>query len=162
MILELINKPYIDAAEMGQFDIQEAANSLIEGLINLHDDIIFLLIFLFCFLVIFLINIIYFFTGIKSINYFNSNIINFKDINLLYKSLSFNTRTNVLYMNPSHNTLLEFIWTLLPSLILITLILPTLALLYSFDDIYDAVISIKVIGNQWYWTYEYGEIKEAK
>lgn len=50
---------------------------------------------------------------------------------------------------------LETIWTLLPALILIFLALPSLRLLYLIDEIPNPLVSLKTIGRQWYWTYEY-------
>jgi len=60
----------------------------------------------------------------------------------------------------THNTDLEFVWTLIPCLILMTIALPSFALIYSIDDMSKATFTIKVIGHQWYWTYEYGEIAD--
>ncbi len=53
-----------------------------------------------------------------------------------------------------HNPELEFIWTVMPTIILINMALPTFTLLYSMDLILDPKSNIKVIGNQWYWGYE--------
>jgi cytochrome c oxidase subunit 2 len=50
---------------------------------------------------------------------------------------------------------LETVWTIIPGIILVILALPSLRLLYLIDEIPDPQISIKVIGHQWYWTYEY-------
>ena len=60
----------------------------------------------------------------------------------------------------THNTQLEFVWTLIPCLILMMIALPSFALIYSIDDMSRATFTIKVIGHQWYWTYEYGELAE--
>jgi len=50
---------------------------------------------------------------------------------------------------------IEIIWTILPTLILIFIALPSLRLLYLLEEIFSPSISIKVIGHQWYWSYEY-------
>jgi len=50
---------------------------------------------------------------------------------------------------------LETIWTILPAVILIFLALPSLRLLYLIDEIPNPQSSIKAIGRQWYWSYEY-------
>lgn len=50
---------------------------------------------------------------------------------------------------------LETIWTIIPTLMLITLAIPSLNILYIIEEINNPTLSIKVIGNQWYWTYEY-------
>nr|YP_009685858.1 cytochrome c oxidase subunit II [Aphyosemion gabunense]QDV92586.1 cytochrome c oxidase subunit II [Aphyosemion gabunense] len=50
---------------------------------------------------------------------------------------------------------IEIIWTLLPALILILIALPSLRILYLMDEINDPHLTIKTIGHQWYWSYEY-------
>jgi len=55
----------------------------------------------------------------------------------------------------AHGNLIEFIWTLSPALILWAIGLPSLKLLYVMDEIMDAEVTIKAVGHQWYWSYEY-------
>lgn len=58
----------------------------------------------------------------------------------------------------THEATFEVVWTVVPSLILILLAIPSLKLLYSLDFIlydYEPVITVKVIGHQWFWSYEY-------
>nr|YP_010987678.1 cytochrome c oxidase subunit II [Platystethus arenarius]WON66110.1 cytochrome c oxidase subunit II [Platystethus arenarius] len=50
---------------------------------------------------------------------------------------------------------IEIIWTLMPAIILIFIALPSLRLLYLLDEINSPAITIKTIGHQWYWSYEY-------
>nr|QFI35628.1 cytochrome c oxidase subunit II [Formosania chenyiyui] len=50
---------------------------------------------------------------------------------------------------------IEVVWTVLPALILILIALPSLRILYLMDEINDPHLSIKAIGHQWYWSYEY-------
>jgi cytochrome c oxidase subunit 2 len=57
----------------------------------------------------------------------------------------------------SHGNLIEFLWTLTPAGILWGIGLPSLKLLYMMDEILDSEITIKAIGNQWYWNYEYSD-----
>uniref|UniRef100_A0AB39A5X5 Cytochrome c oxidase subunit 2 n=1 Tax=Chaetopterus qiani TaxID=3230731 RepID=A0AB39A5X5_9ANNE len=52
---------------------------------------------------------------------------------------------------------IETIWTIIPAMILVTLALPSLRLLYLLDEISSPNITIKVMGHQWYWSYEYSE-----
>nr|YP_009422145.1 cytochrome c oxidase subunit II [Cipangopaludina ussuriensis]ASR74854.1 cytochrome c oxidase subunit II [Cipangopaludina ussuriensis] len=52
---------------------------------------------------------------------------------------------------------IETIWTLVPMVILIFLALPSLRLLYLLDEIDDCSLSVKSIGHQWYWSYEYSD-----
>nr|YP_010327169.1 cytochrome c oxidase subunit II [Dryocoetes hectographus]UJG10830.1 cytochrome c oxidase subunit II [Dryocoetes hectographus] len=58
--------------------------------------------------------------------------------------------------------LIEMIWTILPALILIIIALPSLRLLYILDENYNPMISIKTIGHQWYWSYEYSDYKNIE
>ena len=55
----------------------------------------------------------------------------------------------------AHNTLLEMIWTAIPVLILVYIAFPSFKILYMMDVTPKAQLTIKAIGNQWYWTYEY-------
>jgi cytochrome c oxidase subunit 2 len=57
----------------------------------------------------------------------------------------------------SHGNLIEFLWTLTPAAILWGIGLPSLKLLYMMDEILDSEITVKAIGNQWYWNYEYSD-----
>lgn len=55
----------------------------------------------------------------------------------------------------SHHVLLETIWTLIPVVILAIIAVPSFRLLYFMDQTPPAALTIKAIGNQWYWSYEY-------
>jgi cytochrome c oxidase subunit 2 len=60
--------------------------------------------------------------------------------------------------NPSktvHNTLIEILWTAIPVLILVVIAVPSFKLLYKQDVIPEPDLTIKAIGYQWYWGYEY-------
>lgn len=57
----------------------------------------------------------------------------------------------------THGALLEFVWTIVPALILIPIALPSLQLLYSMDEIVNPPLTIKAVGHQWYWSYEYSD-----
>nr|YP_010439816.1 cytochrome c oxidase subunit II [Hyporhamphus paucirastris]UTC34212.1 cytochrome c oxidase subunit II [Hyporhamphus paucirastris] len=50
---------------------------------------------------------------------------------------------------------IEIIWTVLPAIILILIALPSLRILYLMDEINDPHLTIKAVGHQWYWSYEY-------
>nr|AOY39671.1 cytochrome c oxidase subunit 2 [Scolytinae sp. BMNH 1040080] len=58
--------------------------------------------------------------------------------------------------------MIEMIWTILPALILIIIALPSLRLLYILDENLNPLISIKAIGHQWYWSYEYSDYKNIE
>nr|QBC73171.1 cytochrome c oxidase subunit II [Coccocrater sp. MNHN-IM-2013-41044] len=52
---------------------------------------------------------------------------------------------------------IETIWTIVPGFILIFLALPSLRLLYLLDEVLDTSLTVKVMGHQWYWSYEYSD-----
>jgi cytochrome c oxidase subunit 2 len=54
-------------------------------------------------------------------------------------------------------TLIELIWTITPALVLIAIAFPSFKLLYLLDEVIDPVITVKGIGNQWFWSYEYSD-----
>jgi cytochrome c oxidase subunit 2 len=59
--------------------------------------------------------------------------------------------------NLAHGNLIELIWTITPSVILWLIGIPSLKLLYMMDEILDSEVTVKAIGNQWFWTYEYSD-----
>nr|YP_009138358.1 cytochrome c oxidase subunit II [Leiopelma hochstetteri]AII41072.1 cytochrome c oxidase subunit II [Leiopelma hochstetteri] len=50
---------------------------------------------------------------------------------------------------------IEMVWTVMPAIILIVIALPSLRILYLMDEINDPHLTVKAIGHQWYWTYEF-------
>ena len=111
---------------------QDPATPIMEGIINLHHDLMFFITFIlfFVFVVIF-----------RTLFFFNYNL---------------NRSSNIIV----HGTVIEIIWTVIPSIILIIVALPSFALLYSIDEVIDPSLTIKCIGHQWYWSYEYFDLKE--
>lgn len=57
---------------------------------------------------------------------------------------------------------IELIWTILPAVTLIFIALPSLRLLYLLDEINNPIITVKSIGHQWYWSYEYDDFKRIE
>lgn len=79
-----------------------------------------------------------------------------KNLEALIKKKSYTFSIfNLKTQNLNHNASLEIAWVILPAIVLIFIALPSFTLLYSMDEIFDKFIVIKVIGHQWYWTYEY-------
>ena len=74
---------------------------------------------------------------------------------IAYACIRFRASRNPEASTTSHNTVIEVIWTLVPCLILIVLAVPSFKVLYSQDEIPKADVTIKAIGYQWYWGYEY-------
>lgn len=61
---------------------------------------------------------------------------------------------NSKYLTFSHGNLLELIWTLTPAIILWLIGIPSIKILYMIDEIIESEVTVKAIGNQWYWNYE--------
>jgi cytochrome c oxidase subunit 2 len=57
----------------------------------------------------------------------------------------------------SHSNVLEIVWTIIPAVILLLIAIPSFTLLYSLDELSNPVITLKVVGHQWYWSYEYSD-----
>ena len=74
---------------------------------------------------------------------------------LLYTCVRYRASRNKVASTTSHNTLIEVLWTLIPCLILIVMAVPSFKVLYSQDTIPKADVTIKAVGYQWYWGYEY-------
>ena len=119
----------LDIAEPWQIGFQDPATPVMEGIINFHHDLMFFLIMIVVFV-----------------------------LWILSRSLIFfNKKNNPIPSNFVHGTTLEIIWTSIPAFILIIIAIPSFALLYSMDEIIDPIITLKVIGHQWYWSYEYSD-----
>lgn len=54
-----------------------------------------------------------------------------------------------------HASTLEIVWTIVPALILVVIAIPSFSLLYSLDEVIEPLLTFKVIGHQWYWSYEF-------
>lgn len=67
----------------------------------------------------------------------------------------FSASRNPVPTRTTHNTLIEILWTGIPVLILVIVAVPSFRLLFLSDAVADSDMTIKVIGRQWYWTYEY-------
>ena len=74
---------------------------------------------------------------------------------LIIVMVRFNAKSNPVPSKTTHNTFVEVAWTLIPILILLVIAVPSFRLLYFDRIIPDADLTIKAIGNQWYWSYEY-------
>lgn len=134
-IVLLIGSPariaFLDAAHPWQLGFQDPATPVMEGIIHFNNQLMFLMILIACF-----------------VGW------------MLYRSLilfSVESDESVLPENFTHSTLLEVVWTISPALILMLIGLPSFALLYSMEEVVDPSITLKVVGHQWYWSYEYSD-----
>ena len=74
---------------------------------------------------------------------------------LLICIFRYNEKANPVPSKNAHNTVLEIAWTVVPIIILVVIAIPSFRLLYYMDRTSEAEMTLKVIGNQWFWTYEY-------
>ncbi len=74
---------------------------------------------------------------------------------LIYIVVKFNAKANPTPARFSHNTPIEILWTVLPVLILMFFAIFSFRLLYAYHNVPKPDVTIKVTGNQWYWSYEY-------
>lgn len=74
---------------------------------------------------------------------------------LLYVIWRFAEKRNPTPSKTTHNTFIEVVWTVLPVIILMVIAIPSFKLLYFADRVEDAEMTVKAIGRQWYWSYEY-------
>jgi len=122
---------YYDAACSCQVGFQDPSTPIMEGIIDLHHDLFFFFIVIGSLVFWLLFRILFFFS-----------------MEAYVTPLNF-------YRNLTHHTMAEVIWTILPALILVLIATPSFSLLYAMEDIIKPSLTVKVIGNQWYWTYEY-------
>jgi cytochrome c oxidase subunit 2 len=115
-----------DAPDTFQLKLQDPATSIMEGLLNFNKHLLFIII----------------------------------TIVLLVAWLLFATMSNYEEFNSPrrrkffHSNALEVVWTSLPAITLLSLASPSFNLLYSMDEVSAPELSIKVIGHQWFWSYE--------
>ncbi len=74
---------------------------------------------------------------------------------MLYVMVRFSAKRNPVPTRTTHNTVLEVIWTVVPITMLMLIAIPSFKLLYFMDRTANPEMTLKVIGHQWYWSYEY-------
>jgi len=126
-------------------NFQDPATPIAEHIIQIHNYVFFFLTVVLIFVIYHMYRILLSFWWIIPDNakYTNKDFTVIKELS----SLRF-----------THNTVIEIIWTIIPSLILVAIAIPSFGLLYSMDDVIDPDMTIKVIGHQWYWSYEYSDL----
>uniref|UniRef100_UPI0030FE6D8F cytochrome c oxidase subunit II n=1 Tax=Erynnis pelias TaxID=2663706 RepID=UPI0030FE6D8F len=80
-------------------------------------------------------------------------------VSYLMMSLFFNKYINRFLLEEQ---MIEMIWTILPAITLIFIALPSLRLLYLLDELNNPLITLKSIGHQWYWSYEYSDFNNIE
>ena len=122
-----------------QMSFMDPSSSAMLGIIDLHHSIMFYLIVVFIFVFWLLARIVASGSGYP---YFLVMFCRLK----FERGYGFNSCA-----------LLEIIWTVVPSIIIFSIAIPSLSLLHSIDEFIDPLVTLKVIGNQWYWNYEYSD-----
>ncbi len=74
---------------------------------------------------------------------------------LTYIMVRYNAKSNPIPSKTSHNAVLEIVWTIIPVIILVIIAIPSFRILSAEENIPHSDLTIKVVGNQWYWTYSY-------
>jgi cytochrome c oxidase subunit 2 len=122
---------------------QDSATPIMEGIVNLHNYIFFFLIavLVFTFFMIYNILVVYY--------HHANNPETLSELAFRYEILH--------NIKITHGTLLEIVWTIIPSLILVFIAVPSFALLYSMDEVIAPALTLKVVGYQWYWAYQYSD-----
>ena len=80
---------------------------------------------------------------------------------LLYVVFRFSAKRNPVPSKTTHNTLIEVVWTVVPIIVLVVIAIPSFRLLYFTDRTEEAEMTIKAIGHQWYWSYEYPDFDDV-
>ncbi|MBN67222.1 MAG: cytochrome c oxidase subunit II [Rickettsiales bacterium] len=118
----------IGMAKPKQLSFQEPASPVMEQFINLHDYILVIITVITLFVVAL----------------------------LAYTCVRFSAKRNPTPSKTSHNTLIEIIWTAVPVVILVAIAIPSLRVHYNYVyDYPEPDVTLKVVGYQWYWNYEY-------
>ena len=111
-----------------QLGFQDAASQSMRDIVNFHNNLLLPIIIAISIFVLFL---------------------------MIYACIRFRAARNPNPSKTTHNVAVEVLWTLVPCLILIVMAVPSFKILYSQDSIPKAEITIKAVGYQWYWGYEY-------
>ncbi|RYE15766.1 MAG: cytochrome c oxidase subunit II [Rickettsiales bacterium] len=130
LLFSFLTPIYNDAPEPWALGFQDGASPTQEGMTELHDTIFF-------YLVVILFGVMWVLT---------SAIVNFQS-----------TKSQIVYKYANHGTLIELIWTITPAFVLIAIAFPSFKLLYLMDEVISPSMTIKAVGHQWYWSYEYSD-----
>jgi cytochrome c oxidase subunit 2 len=74
---------------------------------------------------------------------------------LAYVCIRYRAERHPVPSRRTHNTVLEIAWTAIPVLILVVIAIPSFKLLYFMDRAVNPEMTLKAVGHQWYWSYEY-------
>jgi len=124
-------------------NFSDPVTPIMEGIVDLHNHIMF-------YLIVILFFVLYIFFSILWDFYVSFVFLrSLADLDFRYVLLQSKHIT--------HGTRLELIWTVTPSLILMLIAIPSFALLYSMDEVINPSLTLKAVGHQWYWNYQYSD-----
>lgn len=129
---------FTDYPRAWQLSFQKPATTMMEGIIDLHHDIFTFLVIIFVFVSFMLGTILFRYPARFHVS----------ERGLPY--LKYVTGHGI-----THNTVLEIVWTIIPTLVLLLIATPSFALIYALDEVVNPELTIRVVGRQWYWTYEF-------
>jgi len=135
-ILEILKRFLTNLFHSLSTMFQDAATPVMEGIHDLHNHVMFYLIMI----LVFVLYIVYRIRCDFYLPFFqpkNEDDLNFRKILLEARKIV-------------HGTWIEIIWTIIPSVILLFIAVPSFALLYAMDEVIDPTITLKAIGHQWY------------
>jgi len=135
-----------DAAKPWQLGFQDPATPTMEGIINFHHDLMFFIVAISVFVMWLLFRCIYLYSTEETRVVPQDGEGKIADARALSEGIY-------------HNTFIEIVWTIVPALILAVIAVPSFALLYSLEELVEPTLTVKVTGNQWYWSYEYSNCK---
>jgi len=135
-----------DAAKPWQLGFQDPATPTMEGIINFHHDLMFFIVAISVFVMWLLFRCLYLYSTEETLVVPKDGEGKLADAKVLSEGVY-------------HNTFIEIVWTIVPALILAVIAVPSFALLYSLEELVEPTLTVKVTGNQWYWSYEYSNCK---
>ena len=134
---------FFDLPRLYQWNFQDPASPTMEGIIDLHHNIFFILLVI-----------------LGAVSYLLYSIVRDGSITWMYpnRNTMYRQKDFLKFNGIVHGTVLEIVWTIIPSLILFAVAIPSFALLYSMEEILTPQLTIKLVAHQWYWSYEYGNL----
>jgi len=123
-----LTSPLADAPTPWAFGFQDGASVAFEGISELHSSVMF-------YVVAIVVGVFYMLAAITA--RFSGNAASAKYL--------------------THGTALELVWTVSPALLLVAVAFPSFRLLYLMDEVVSPSLTVKVLGHQWFWSYEYSD-----
>ena len=176
---------FADIPYDNQLNFQDPATPVMEGIIYFHNELMGLLIFIFVFVTWMLSSVVFHYGQdfkkgnarigmlkfykfvFKKTGRYRETFVTDKLLNAYFLSLQKYPRLRLFHRYPpvqinasfvlkeNQHVLLEVIWTVIPCLFILSIMLPSFALLYGIDELVIPMATIKILGYQWYWNYQH-------